>query len=128
VIGIVCCKRQGLAAVKSVYQTGYRAKANAREPKTYLGQVFNHKLGCFEDVYETHECEHTPTRIVENSAQVVSHVRLSPTFYPSKSAHIPALTIYSNKFYWQASVSTEKWIDKRWTSSRLQLTYIIQEC
>ncbi len=27
------------------------AKANRREPKTYLGQVFNYKLGCFDDVH-----------------------------------------------------------------------------
>ncbi len=26
------------------------AKANRREPKTGLGQVFNFKLGCFDDV------------------------------------------------------------------------------
>ncbi len=26
------------------------AKANGRELKTCLGQVFNHKLGCFNDV------------------------------------------------------------------------------
>ncbi len=25
-------------------------KANGREPKTCLGQVFNYKLGCFGDV------------------------------------------------------------------------------
>jgi len=29
-------------------------KANWREPKTCLGRVFNYKLGCFEDVHETH--------------------------------------------------------------------------
>jgi hypothetical protein len=28
------------------------AKANRREPKTYLGRVFNNKLGCFDDVHE----------------------------------------------------------------------------
>ncbi len=27
------------------------AKANGREPKTYLGRVFNYKLGCFDDVH-----------------------------------------------------------------------------
>jgi len=27
------------------------AKANGREPKTCLGRVFNHKLGCFNDVH-----------------------------------------------------------------------------
>jgi hypothetical protein len=27
------------------------AKANGREPKTDLGQVFNFKLGCFDDEY-----------------------------------------------------------------------------
>jgi hypothetical protein len=26
------------------------AKASRREPKTTLGQVFNYKLGCFDDV------------------------------------------------------------------------------
>jgi hypothetical protein len=25
---------------------------NGREPKTCLGRVFNHKLGCFNDVHE----------------------------------------------------------------------------
>ncbi len=48
------------------------AKTNGREPKTCLGRVFNYKLGCFEDVHETHVCGHTPTSIVENSAQVSS--------------------------------------------------------
>jgi hypothetical protein len=48
------------------------AKANRREPKTCLGQVFSYKLGCFEDVLETHVCGRTPTSIVENLAQVLS--------------------------------------------------------
>ena len=48
------------------------AKASGREPKTCLGQVFNYKLGCFEDVHEIHVCVCTPTSIVENSAQVSS--------------------------------------------------------
>jgi hypothetical protein len=39
------------------------AKANRREPKTCLGQVFNYKLGCFDDV---HLCGCTTTSIVEN--------------------------------------------------------------
>ncbi len=26
-------------------------KANGREPKTRLGQVYNYKLGCFDDVH-----------------------------------------------------------------------------
>jgi hypothetical protein len=28
-----------------------RAKANGREPKTCLGQVFKYKFGCFDDVH-----------------------------------------------------------------------------
>jgi hypothetical protein len=48
------------------------AKANGREPKTCLGRVFNYKLGCFEDVYETHVCGHMLRSVVENSAQVSS--------------------------------------------------------
>ncbi len=48
------------------------ARANGREPKTFLGRVFNYKLSCFEDVHETHVCGCTPTSIVENSAQVLS--------------------------------------------------------
>jgi hypothetical protein len=48
------------------------AKANGREPKNCFGRVFNYKLGCFEDVYETHVCERTPTSVVENSAQISS--------------------------------------------------------
>jgi hypothetical protein len=47
------------------------AKVNWREPKTCLGQVFN-KLGCFEDMHETHVCECMHTSIVKNSAQVSS--------------------------------------------------------
>jgi hypothetical protein len=38
-------------------------------PKTCLGQVFNYKLGCFDDV---HVIIYMPTSIVENSAQVYS--------------------------------------------------------
>jgi hypothetical protein len=45
------------------------AKANGREPETCLGRVFNNKLGCFDDVHETHLSGHMPTSIVENSAQ-----------------------------------------------------------
>ncbi len=48
------------------------ARANGREPKTFLGRVFNNKLGCFEDVHETHVCGCTPKSIVENLAQVLS--------------------------------------------------------
>jgi hypothetical protein len=44
-------------------------KVNAKEPKTCLGQVFNFKLGCFDDVHLL-LCGSTPTSIVENSAQV----------------------------------------------------------
>jgi hypothetical protein len=47
-------------------------KANGREPKTCLGRVLNYKLGCYEDVHETHVCGRTPISIVENSAQVSS--------------------------------------------------------
>jgi hypothetical protein len=47
-------------------------KANGREPKTCLGRVLNHKLGCFDDVRETHVCRCTPTSVVKNSAQVSS--------------------------------------------------------
>ncbi len=48
------------------------AKANRREPKTCLGRVFNYKLGCFEDVHETHVSGCTLTSTVGNSAQVLS--------------------------------------------------------
>jgi hypothetical protein len=48
------------------------AKANGREPKTCLGRVFNYKLGCFEDAYETRVCGCMPMSEVENSAQVLS--------------------------------------------------------
>jgi hypothetical protein len=32
-------------------QHEFPAKANGREPKTCLGQVFNYKLGCFDDLH-----------------------------------------------------------------------------
>ncbi len=48
------------------------AKANGREPKTCLGQVFHYKLGRFENVYETQVCRCTPTSVVVNLAQVLS--------------------------------------------------------
>jgi hypothetical protein len=28
-----------------------RAQGNVREPKTYLGRVFNYMLGCYDDVH-----------------------------------------------------------------------------
>ncbi len=33
------------------YSTTGSVKANWREPKTCLGQVFNYKLGCFDDTH-----------------------------------------------------------------------------
>jgi hypothetical protein len=50
------------------------AKDNGRESKTCLGRVFKDKLGCSEDVHETHVCGCTPMSIVENSAQVLSRL------------------------------------------------------
>ncbi len=44
------------------------AKANRREPKTCLGQVFNYKLGCFDDVHILIYVLIMPTSIVENLA------------------------------------------------------------
>jgi|CryBogDrversion2_8_1035294.scaffolds.fasta_scaffold219225_1 hypothetical protein len=54
------------------YLTLGSAKANGREPKTCLDRVFNYKLGCFEDVHESHVCGRTAMSIVENPAQVLS--------------------------------------------------------
>ncbi len=59
--------------IKNVFlNNAWSARANRREPKTYLGRVFNYKLGCFENVHKTHVCGRTPTAMVENSAQVLS--------------------------------------------------------
>ncbi len=56
------------------------AKAKGRGPKTCLGQVFNYKLGSFEDVHETHVCGSTPKSIVENSAKSTMFLRVFPYY------------------------------------------------
>jgi len=47
------------------------AKANRREPKSYLGRVFNFKLGCFV-VYNCMAYTSTAEARVENLALVLS--------------------------------------------------------
>jgi hypothetical protein len=34
-----------------IFKKSGSAKANRKEPETYFGRVFNHKLGCYNDVH-----------------------------------------------------------------------------
>ncbi len=46
------------------------AKADGREPKTGLGQVFNYKLGCYDDVHAIMYTE-TPFRKINQRSKKV---------------------------------------------------------
>jgi hypothetical protein len=43
-------------------------KAKEREPNTFLGRVFNYRLGCFDDVHVFYLFVCIPISIVEDSA------------------------------------------------------------